>query len=564
MAAEEITTRTIEVDSVIEVRNLAKRELDVRLVPWGRVIETTNGLEMFERGAFADAVPSQVLLMGLEHEAHMGLGQSGEPIMTRHPVGKATELDDREDAQYATFKVAKTNRGDEVLALAEEGIASGVSVEFGLVPGGTETRTQRGRRLSVHKRARLTGASTTYRPAYEEAVVLEVRSERSTPVPEATPVTEPQAPPDYSAMAAAIGSAVGDRVDSAISVVQARSAIPEELMEKFMARLEALEEQGRANFSVPSKTPEGEHFSRGDWAHLVLRMLSGETVRHEEVQARLAADLITTDNLGVVPNVILNEMIGTIDRSRPFLQSTRQLTPPRNGRTFEIPRIVTRPTVGVQAVEKDELTSTATSIDTVSFTPITIGGYGDISIQLLKMSDPSYLDLYIDLLAEKYAIMADDKAVDALLAETDVVEGGAVDPNDGPQFGAAWASAIAVSNQLAPDTIWLSSSAVAAFIDAHSDTTNLPLYANIAGNFTAAGGPGGTISGLRPVHVPALNDEAVDIIVGPSRGFAWSEMGTFTLQVDVPSKAGRDVALVGMVWPMPIYPSAFTTFTLSS
>lgn len=564
-------TRTIEIEGVVSVRNAAARELDMLVMPWGATIETAAGPETFDRGAFDDTDPLQVRQWGLEHEVHLGIGQMGEPVVTRHPVGRGVSTQNRDDGQHLTTKLAQTARADEVLALAADGIAAGVSIEFVELPGGTVIETRAGRRTKVHKKVLWTGVSTTYRPAYADAAVLAVRSEGGTPVAEATQTPAPEAPapapsgPTITDVRT-IGTEIGQQVAAAITEARAASAINDEVMTKFLERLEALEERSRTAIVIPSQ-PQPQHpadFTRGDWLHLVLRTMTGETVSQAELQARTVADLITADNLGVIPTAYLNELIGIIDPARPFLNTTRRLNTPRAGLQLSVPVIVTRPTTGVQTNEKDELSSGETSIVPTTFNPTTVGGYGDISIQLLKRSDPSYLELYMDLLAESYAIDADDLAVDALLANGSVHNGGTVDPDDGPLFGDAWAYAAEVSRLLTPDTIWLSTWAVASFIDAKSSTTNAPLYANLAANFTAAGGVGGTISGLRPVHVPALDDENVDAIIGPSRGFGWAEDGTYTLQVDVPARAGRDVGIVGMLWFAPLYPGAFTKYVVSS
>ncbi len=533
---DESIVRDIEPSDVI-VRDAAKRELEVRLLPWDTTIETTAGPEMFARGAVAGTPDDGVMLMGMEHEAKIGLGQQGQPVMTRHAVGRSIKVWEADDGPRTVFKVGRTSSGDDLLALAEDGIVRGVSVEFRTVPGGSTKVKRGGRSVTVHNRVQLTGASMTYRPAYGDmAAVLAVRSEEDT-VSDTQEVetTAAPAPVDLSPVTRAM----------------------EDGFSRFGERLAAIEEQSRMAITIPSGPTSDPTLTAGRWMKTALAALTGERIPEQEM--RVWSDLITSDNLGVVPEAHLSELIGIIDAGRPFLGSTRRINTPAAGMTLNVPTIVTRPTAGIQVNEKDDITSTETSIVSTGFDAITIAGGGDISIQLLKRSDPSYLELYLQLLAEAIAQNAEAEALAALLASGVTPGTGTLDPDD-LQIGEAWTNAATVRQRA--DTIWLSSAAMEAFINAQATGTNAPLYSNLFANITVGNGAGGTISGLRPVYVPALDDTATDVIIGPSRGFAWAEDGAFTLQVDVPSKAGRDVALVVIDWYAPLYPDAFTTWAV--
>jgi phage head maturation protease len=544
--------RSVEIEpDAIQVRDLDKRELDIRIMPWNQTVDTLTGLEEFARGAFADTQPSDVLLMGLEHEAHFGLGQNGQPVLTRHPIGKAVALDDRKDAQYGTFRVAKTSRGDEALALASEGIVRGASAEFAVIPGGTQVSTVNGRRKSTHTRARLTGVSTTYRPAYAQAGVVAVRAEAQGEAvmaeePAAVAATNGQEPEEAPAIAS-----VTSQMDAALS----------RFGERFVERIDKLEERYRSSFTIPSEQPAKPLVTMGEWTKTVFQMLTGDRI--PESHMRTVQDLITTDNAGVIPEQFISEVRGVIDASRPFMETTRRLPTPSSGTSLRVPKITQRPTVAEQSAEKVELSSQKTIIGSDTFEMVTKGGVGDLSLQLLKRSDPSFLDLYVRLLAEAYAIEADSEAVAAIIdAIGNVASANPLDP-ESLSLGSAFTQSFDAIRR-PPDTLWLSTEALAAFIDAKASTTNAPLYSTIVANMTAGNPVQGSISGLRVVHVPALDAHGAFAIVGPSSGFAWAEDGTYTLQVDVPSKAGRDVALVGMLWFVPWYPDAFSLYNVAS
>lgn len=551
--------RTFEVGPEdIALRSESKREIDVRILPWDTLVDHIDGQEVWRRGTFDGTDPTKVMLGGLDHERRLTADSRGRPSLTPHVTGRGTVYTDQPDGGRMTFKVAGTAAGDEILGLARDGLLTGVSVEVEEVPGGSTFQQINNRRTKVYTKANLMGVSPTAarRPAFKDAAVLAVRAQHTgdATMPDTEAVEVPVAPaPAPTPVQVFDTTPIISHFDGAIS----------RLSEQFGERLGRLEEQNRAAFQIPSGgEPETPLPGRAEWMEVVLKMMSGERVPDQ--QYRTVADIISSENLGVVPPAYMSELIGVIDPSRPFLSSTRRLPTPTSGMQLVVPVITQRPTVAEQTSEKSELSSQDTRIGTKSFNMVSKGGVGDISLQLLKRADRSFLDLYIQLLAEAYAVEAETEAVRALLDETGggITAASPLDP-DNLLLGDAYKTSFDAIRR-PPDTIWLSTEAVGEFIDAKASTTNAPLYPGLSASATAGGGITGVVSGLRAVHVPVLDAHGAFAIVGPSSGFAWAEDGTYTLEVDVPAKAGRDVALFGMLWFAPWYPDAFTVYNVAS
>lgn len=538
-------------DADVQVRSdLQKREIVARIAPFNEVVDSPIGPEVFLPGAFAHVDPKKVVLT-VEHKGAFG-----------PPIGRGQWLEERSDGAYMGFKVSKTQHGDDGLQLAADGVTPHVSVVYHLPSSQGEFQYRSGRRATGWKRVDLREVATTWKPIYQSAAVLEVRSEQEgeapvsketeAPVDAGVATEEPKPEPMQARSFEDAVAHFGDSINQSLERVTA----------SFSDRIGKLEEQQRSQFVVPGeKKDDKPEVQAGHWFQYALRALSGDRISTGDMQYRALADIVTSDNLGVVPDSFSTELIGVIDPSRPFLSTTRRLPTPTSGMTMHVPKIVTRPTVGLQSEEKTELASTPTSITTEDFSAVTKGGAGDLSLQILKRSDPSFLDLYLRLLAEAYAMDSEAEALESLLG-ADVTDGLTLDPAT-TGLGDAFTTAFDVIRR-GPDTIWLSSAAVGAFIDAVHPVTGMPMYSSITADFSVPGGITGSIKGLRPVHVPELGALGADVIVGPSSGFAWAEDGTYTLQVDVPAKAGRDVALVGILWFAPYYPEAFSVYTLAS
>jgi hypothetical protein len=530
-----------------------QRILGLRVIRYNEVVDhPMYGRMLFQPGAFVKPSPASVRLR-MDH---------ADP-----PTGIGLAFREEADAPYMDFRVSRTQRGDEQLTLARDGVSRGTSPGFYDVPGKPQQKLVDGKVTTVYGPASavLAEVSTTWRPTFEgDAVVYVLNNTGDTPVPETpeAPVITPGI--DYDALANVTASAI-DKVLTAQRDAGAESKI-ETMLAKFDEMVELQRKQVNLPAAGPAAKPKLHH-----WVELTLRRMRGEAIPQAMIKELALDDVVTTEQPGLVPNLLVPDYNDIISRSRPFLESTRQIEPPETGTSMLLPIITTRAVAGTQAgnAEKGALTTTATKVGTGTFAYKAVFGGADISIQMIQRAGRSFFDLLTGDMGEAYALDCENKALAALITGyTDsasvahaIEDGGEMDPTD-PHFGVAWQTSITAAKR-APTHIWMNAAAVGAFIDAKNPTTNGPLYSNLAAAFTAGGGPGGLLSGLTPVYVPAMDDEAYDIIVGPSSGFVWAEDPALNLQADVPSVAGRDIALVGGIFPAPRYADAFTKYTIA-
>jgi HK97 family phage prohead protease len=510
----------------LEIRSESQREIAIKFAHWGEVGRTEEGFETFERGAFRENKPEDIVLR-MEHEGP--------------PIGRGIALEERDDGQVGVFKVAPTARGDEALSLVREGLYRGASPMFRRDNHVSRIgKTADGQRLIIRQKVDAREVSMTWRPTYSRTEVLYARAQEDSEVADETAGTVEQQPTS------------GER------------AIDPAEYEDFRRRLEVMESRSQTQTDAVIPTDQAQVPPAGEWMKAALTLMDGGDLH--PLEARALADNISTDNPGFMPVVYSNELIGIIDASRPFMESTTRIDMPAAGLQISYPRITQRPLVAEQETEKTEVASRKVTTDRITKDIRTFAGAGDLSIQILRRSSPEFLTAYLQLLAEAYANVTEDAAVDALLA-AGITAGTGQFEADAPEFGEAFENAAAVGRTLRPNRIWLSTTALSLFMNAKepSGGGGLPMYPALVGLGGLGGGGAGDLGmQLQPVWTPALDNEAVDVIIGPSRGFAWAEEGTFTLQADVPGRLGRDVALGGFVAFVELYPAAFTSYVIAT
>jgi HK97 family phage prohead protease len=138
------------------------------VLPWGREAKVVDRgrlvVETFERGALAGTDPTRVPLTAT-HPRDAGT----------LPIGRTLTIEDRADAAWGEWLVSDTMLGNEVLALARDGVPLGLSIGFEEVPGGSRWSADRQR--VTRTRATLDHIAVVRVPAYQGAGVAGVREQ---------------------------------------------------------------------------------------------------------------------------------------------------------------------------------------------------------------------------------------------------------------------------------------------------------------------------------------------------------------------------------------------------
>lgn len=390
---------TRDTDADVVVRSRQERLIGLRLFEWEEEAQIGPRLrERIARSALRDVNPSDVRLRSVAHGSE--------------PVGRGVTLDMNDPAgPYLECRVSRTTRGDDLLAMVEDGLIGGASIEF----YDAEPPTNDGD-LIVRNAIDLRGVAVVEQPAYAGARVLAVR--------------DVDADGDASD---------GDGDGDASSSSGDGNPRQTELQSRMLDQLERLEERMRRYETRPAggthtrRTPNREQV-RDLFAGLVVR----EHLKDSSLYERALADITGTtggsgDASGLMPaSWWMGDLLAEVDSARPVWGLIGNLPFPTTGTQVTVPTITQHTAVGDRSAQKAEPNTQGMIVTATPYTAQWFDGAVDVALELIEQAaaDPSMLELvWADLLGQ-YAIHSEAHAVGIIDAAATPDDGGAENFSD--------------------------------------------------------------------------------------------------------------------------------------
>ena len=353
----EIETRSFEV----RLADTEERTITGLAVPYGQEANI-GGMykERFEAGAI-DSVEDVKLFYAHEE-----------------PIGKVVAGRDTDGGYEITAKISQTPRGEEVLTLMRDGVLNKFSVGF--VP--VEDRWEDNNSTVIRTKVSLKEVSVVAFPAFTGATISEVRNEVEA-------IDEPGEPQEKES------SSMSENIE-----LDVRTALDE--VAELRRDLEAVKTVQTVSPAVPAFRSQGE-FAKA--------LVSGD--EDAKVLARAAS---TSADTYAAPGFIgfINNLIAA---NRPSWNVWSSTALPAAGMTVEYATVSANTiAVGEQDPENEALSFGNLSIDSVSATVKTYGGYTTMSRQTIERSSVNYLDTAFQALAIAYSNATNTAAKAAIAA----------------------------------------------------------------------------------------------------------------------------------------------------
>lgn len=492
------------------------RRLEGLVIPWDTPATVTDDGRTTYREAWA---PGSVT----PAPGRVPVYDSHDPVTGARGalVGVLEDVEDTPAGLAGTVVLAQLGRAAEVAELAtlvDVGLSAEVDAFDTPPPADGVVRRSRGT---------LTGLALIlppHRPAYADARVTALR-QGEPPMPTMTdlppdPDTPPEDPPEP------------DPEDA--RAVMRQNVVPLDRVRELVA-----EEVTRSALRHPSSTPPagGPLTAFRSFAEYTRAAFDDPTL------FRALADQVTTDNPGVIPPGWVKEVFGILDHSSPLVAHLRRPAP-ASGMDVSWPFFDgdLYALVAAQATEKTAITSVKVSLKKGTEPLATYAGGSDLSYQLIRRSDPSYLDAYMRIMAAAYA------AVTGRVFATDLLAGSAMHVLLDPATATVDAAAAAIFEA---STDVARATGTPASIIAAGDAmfvalgkAALTVQAGVAPGSASAAALSVNYAGLSVVFDPAL---PVGTAVATNRtAAAWFEDGPFTVNAEDVEKLGRNVAVWGM------------------
>ena len=488
------------------------RTISGRIVTWGEVGNTSAGKTIFAK----DSIALKPVKLFIDHNMDK-------------PVGKLLEYEVTDMGVDARFSISKTQRGNDAIIEAMDGLKDGLSVGIKL----TEyDNTDEG---LVVKMSQLVEVSLVETPAIDSARVSEVAASDD-------PTHEQE------------GSDMTDTPE-----LQTENEVSVEA-----AKVEAAKPTTAPVFTAPRVDT---NVTAGQYVHAQIKATQGDADARDLVAALEVATV--TENTGVVPPNYLRDIIGIIDDSRPFINSIERAALPASGMKIFTPKLGAQASVAVTA-EGVEFDSTDTAVTFQEDTIIKFAGANRVNVELLDRSDPSFLDLLLRELAASYA-----QKTDAYASNIAAHNSG---NSDGETLYQAIAKGIADSYgvmRFTPDNLLVSPSGGEDDIDFSGllgavDDSKRPLFAAAAPSNAAGlisqGSTAGTVAGLSLVVDPNYtgnNSNEKYGLVYPRAAMRFHESGTVQLRANIVNTGQVEIGIYGYAAVVNRYPTAFRYLTVT-